>query len=731
MAKPLIPAATTPSTPPLQTAQERFDILMERVDKLYGTKLHNQAPAIKKDLQEQFGKVKTAADKADEFLDLAENIFDERRSALVQRKNVVRQLGEIDDIQLNPEKAKIRQHLSERHHINPKSTIEQIKNYNDSMVHIAVPALEYRQNVMFAGLETQDVVDMNLARLQSLRENNCDISAQEKQALTTRRSHNAALKENVARAAGAVHTVIQKVGDGIWSNQQAVDSKYAQEYAARKERLLQDLRSRIDPNQSNYGQLLNHLIGRLQASSDPLDIASFEAIKTQLIDEITKDQAEYKKRIDKFEKDLGDAHGAMLDDAQKYTDNASSMAVSRLISLGMILTPLGAFSIAGQVFNYLEPLANIFGPIFEANKSLGEGFGDAITSKEFGFLGQLMDKMQMDKAVEIVFDKTPILSQFTEVINYATDSQIAQGLMAEAAPLIGSPLLLIGIAGSYTLNRSPEELKHFKNKSDVQIKHKEALENMFKNLYGDVEKGWTEAHKAEGDQKAWDEKHEGTNSLLASVAEKEIKAQKEASIDVRVCKFFCENFHDLKMRQVLQGISKDLFDKCQAGIFNSDDDPKIISSQKMLRFLTDNEKSVAADRANLKANARQQFLLLGGIDENLVSKGVLNVSKIGDTMSEFIRLSDNSLKAEADKKRAVTQEKSDQQFFFDQARYYKIPYNKDKAGAEVIEKTLKKRRTDELKKEVTGIDTPRSWFQPSDSAVKALGGEEIAPARAS
>ncbi len=710
-------STTTAST--VSTPQQRFDTLIDRVDKLYKVKMHDQSPEIKKDLQRQFDNLQADAanpGKLKEFLDLAEDIFDERRAALVRRKNVVRQLGEIDDIQLNPEKAKIRQHLDEKYRIDQDATIDQIKNYDHSMVHIKVPSRNYRQNVMFAGLETQDMVDMNFARLQSLRDDGCDIADKEKESLKKRRSHNVALKEGVARAVGAVHSVIQRVGDGIWSEQQAVDSSYAREYSHKKDQLLQDLRSRIDPNCSNYSQLLNRIISKLSSSSDALDIASFEQIKESLLKEIVEYEKGYKERIDKFDKDIGDAHNAMLDDVQKYTDNASSMAVSRLISLGMILTPLGAFSVAGHVFNYLEPLSHIFGPIFEANKSLGEGFGDAITSKEFGFLGQLMDKMEVDKAVEIVFDKTPLFSQFTEVINYFTDSDIAQGLMAEAAPLIGSPLLLAGIAGSYSINRAPAELAHSRNKKDVHRKHNKVQEVLFENLYRELEKGWV-AKDANGK----DVIRNGSNESLAIMAGNYIDFQQKAAIDVRVCSFFCENFHKLEMAAVLKTISKELFDEFSKGTFADDRDPQKLSPQKMIKFLSQNDQTAQS----IRDKAYQQFLLLGAIDENLINKGALS-GQVSNTLDQFIRLSEASVKAEADEKRKTAREKFDQQFYFDQADYYKIPCQRTKEGAEIIAKTLKSRMADEWKKEVTGVETPRTWFQPTNDSVQALGGNAIA-----
>lgn len=735
--------SSTIKTPHLTDPQKTFDDLMGRVEGLYGAKEYDRSPKIKEGLEKHFKAVAGNASVAENFLDLIKDIFDERYVAVVQRKNVLRQLGEIDAVRLEPEKASAKAFLNQRYEIDSGATLEQIKNYDESVMRLSKPSLTYRRNVMFAGMETQDKIEMNLERLRIAMETGYDISQEQKEKMGNSRSHNREFKEGVARAAGVIHSTLQQLGKGIISETQAVDSRYNTEYCLKKEDLMRELKSKMSFNRSNYSNLMSKLQSKIEASNDLLDIASYDQMKNLLLEEIKKDEEEYKKRIDKFEKDVGEAHQQMLGDLQKHEDKTDEMWKYRLLSVFLVFTPLGAFSIAGHVFNYLDPLVKIFGPIFEANKSIGEGFGESITSKQFGFLGQLMDKMEIDKAVTAIIDKTPIVGQLTDALNTITDSQMAQQMMVEISPLQGSPLLLLGIGGTYALSRAPEELAHSRNKNGTDFgnissilpeflggknsrrdgfidKHDKILDETFKGLHSDIAKGWE--GKKDDDSK---EKHAGTESLLGNVVNKRYDILKQADIDVRMCKFFCNNFYNPKAEQSLKSISQDLFDACFAGEFL--DKKGNLSAEEMVRYLNPragdvNYETIKADRIKLKDGARQNFLLLAGIDNEVIESGVL--SKDPNTIAlEIEKIQKPHKKTELEMKVAEVKEKFGHQFFFAEAQKMGIPCAKDKSGAERTESVLKKNSLADLKAQLAGAEVPRTYFytNPDEKALKVFG----------
>ncbi len=150
----------------------------------------------------------------------------------------------------------------------------------------------------------------------------------------------------------------------------------------------------------------------------------------------------------------------------------------QLLQVFAIMTPLGAFSIAGQVFNWLDPLLDIFGPIL-GEGGIAQGIADASTSKQLGPFGKFAELIRFDDAVKTVLTKTPILSDVIEVASAITTSENVQLLGAEVSPaLTGSELLIIGIAGAAVILNAGDELDHRKNKKNLDTKIVSALKKL-------------------------------------------------------------------------------------------------------------------------------------------------------------------------------------------------------------------------------------------------------------
>jgi hypothetical protein len=137
----------------------------------------------------------------------------------------------------------------------------------------------------------------------------------------------------------------------------------------------------------------------------------------------------------------------------------------QLFQLFAIMTPLGAFSIAGNVFNYLGPIMDLFGPVL-GKAGVAEGISKVATSKQLGPFGKLAEIMRVDDVIKTVLTKTPILSEVIEIADILTTNKNVQLMGAEIAPLATAselPLLLIaGLISTRNVVNHSEQSKNSK-----------------------------------------------------------------------------------------------------------------------------------------------------------------------------------------------------------------------------------------------------------------------------
>ena len=677
-----------------QSPKERLDALLGKsLEELYGTAKFNRAEAYKKNLNDRFEESLKKGKEAD-FVDLVEDIFNERKEALRHRNNVVRQVNEIDSVKFTPANSSIKSFLDPSHAFNPNATIEEIKNQDKSIVHLRVPNYNYRKNVIFAGLESQDRVKMNNARFESLIDSGQDISKDEQERLKGVRSQSREFKEKIGTVVGVIHKGVDQIGKGIFSKTNAVDLQGVAEYNTKKAQLANDLKSQLNPNSSNYSQLLQKLMSKLYDSNQPLDEATQEKMSQMIKDGIKQEDAEYKVRMDKFNDDVKKLEEEMLSDMQKNADNSDGMWQSRVISMFLILTPIGAFSIAGEVFNYLEPFKDFIGPIFEANKGLGEGFADMITNeKYFGPLGKLMDLMEVDKAVEGIFD-LPLINQFSDLFEVMKDSDIGQGLINETASITsGAAVLpLLGIGVIHALTSVPKELEHHKKIKGDKKKHNDALVEAFKDLRSDLAKGWKETKK--DDSKV---AHKGSDDLIKDFVNKKYDILQDADRDLKMCKFFLDNVDKSSKEPLFEALFKDdtksFLQYYNEGKFN--DEKGVVSVNSVLDFLNDPEAK------GLKEKARENFLRLGAVDDSVIEKGELSKS-VDKTMIDQV--------SDADKKES--KKKFGEKFYQDLAQNYGM--GDAKMTTEQIAVRFKEMDVMSMKSDLDHIKTlsPSTRFSP-------------------
>ncbi|MDX2083061.1 MAG: hypothetical protein SFV53_03630 [Rickettsiales bacterium] len=710
------------NVPPLstRTADERqkdFDSLKSRISGLYSRKIQDRSKLIEKNLQEQFDKFNQTAGGADaeEFLRLTKEIFDEREIAIRHKKNTIRQLAEINAVNLVPQKAGVKSFVkqeeneSTRINFNPAGTLE-IKEHDSPRVYVTRPPESYYKQVFKANNEALDFADMNIARLENMMKNGRDLLDDEKEKLRTARSEDKITeftKSGFSQSLAALRSITNYAGRGIWHQSNILDSNYARKYSLTKEALLQDLLNQKSLDVSSYSSVLRRIQEKIGSSNDLIDIASCETIEKLINDEIRSDDLAYQAQIKKMDEEIQKYHDTMLSDMQEKLNKDDELWKYRALSMFLILTPIGAFSIAGHVFSYIDPLTEIFGPLF-GEGSIGEGMGKAVTSDAFGPFGTVMAGMKIDVAVQAIFDNTPILNSLCDTVNCITDSQIGQNLMVAGSPLLGSPLLLLGIAATYPITSAPEELKNSRETKQLEKKHSKILEDSLPKFYKEIKQNQeTEAKR---------------------FVEKKFEIQKKANLDAKLAEFFENYLQDYSVKPIMlkffgdqQLNGKNIFDLDVNGKNFTD-----LSAAEIIKFLNENE--------SFKKQLTERFLLLAAIDSSLINKGEIDLAKAAGNqqIAEFDRLSDNSndeIKKEKAKKIADCSKDFNDNFIINLGAGKYESYRNFSDGVERLENSLKSQEVNEIV-EIASIDyarerKPNSFCTPKEARVLGYNGRVI------
>ncbi len=759
---------------PILTPEERKKKILGRVAVLYGRSTRNPIERIKKDFENRYNAISASGNSAatERFLNLAEEICNQREDVARRNKNVIRQLAEIAKADAKPQSLDIaeyqRQLTPEALNLMGVGSIEDIQNYNSSIIHAAkleqnsitqnsfssIPGVgsvfglhpTYRKKVELAFDQTLDAVDANAARLESLLENGRDISDAEKKELSSKRSNWSGLRTLATESAALLYAGVQQAGKGVISESKAVDSSYNEKYSKNKERFLAELMQKISADQSQYGFAMQKYLSRINSQNfDPLDALACSQMRDLILNEIEADKKIDAERIKQLNEQLEKLHDTMLTGMQKHEDESDEAWKYRVLSVFLIFTPLGAFSIGGQLFNYLDPLANIFGPIFDAHLSFSEGLSGVMTSKEFGFMGQAVDAMGIDDATQWLLDNTPFVNSACDVVDALMDSEIGQGIFAEVAPMLGSPLTLLGIAGVFTVGRAPAELDHSKGLDDSVKKHDTAL----KAAFDAFEK---ESKEGKGGNK------KGSDARIEEFVNNQHELAKLTNIDLKMIEFLAKalgsgNGTLLESSKAFTGATfdcdgsggKTLFQMFDVGKFSDSGKPgDPISAKAMIKFLSGFSEKTEKDFADPKAyeafqvaqkelqkkankfreGLRKEFVLLSGIDANLQSNG-----PTPSNIAELTRLNSATAtdlqKKEAAEKLAAALKTFNQNFIFDQADRSAILNNRDVAEVAYLESLLKEKVVKKLKQDVTSAAVPSPIVRTESLTAEALHGENV------
>lgn len=541
-----------------------------------------------------------------------------------------------------------------------KSEIARVKYRDNPLIHTSMPSKNYRNIVFDTRVSVLDDIKINDNRLRVfLEEGRGDLTPEEKAGIKTRsRAWNRA-SNNFEELGETFHQITEWAGRGVLSSSKASDNKIYKDFLTRRNELISNMLWKAWPNaqdSSFYLKVLNKVNNALAGSDDMMDQATFQRMQKLITDEIKVEDTALKAELEVFNKKLNDMNESMLKGLQNHVDEDDRLWKYRCLQIFLLLTPLGAFSIAGQVFSYIDPLIELIGPLFDAGKTLGEGLGDMASSDVLGPFGKIVEAFRIDDGIQLFFDKTPIVSDLCEVFDFATDNDLVQNALGAASPLQYSPIALLAPAGLYSFFRADTEIRQYQKVSAYQESQQKALETIFKEFEKGRESGFEKDANgniviATKDFK--NGKHPGLEDRVNKFSAKRMATLKEANLDAKLVSFVSEPKNLDKLNDLFDGLKfkiKDAtgntIDQSMSEILNNGDKKKVF---EILYDVNSGDKKEALNRFLLfsaiqdSANSDAENLRLFCQERSAAEKKKLCDKSIKGLNDEFITRSAEKL----------------------------------------------------------------------------------------
>ncbi len=568
---------------------------------------------IKEKLRDNFIKI-CGDDKAEsnaahaiaikEQLEIAKKIFDERSDNIRCWKNVKRQEYEIRRFELKPGQVKLGNLMTQMadnmpfvnedgnyasnrngvasHNIyggdevavgvSPysfiggskfriESEIDRVKYRDNALIHTSMPPKAYRNIVFDTRVSVLDDIKINDNRLKVfLEEGRGDLTPEERAGIKTRNKTWNRVSNNFEEFGETIHQITEWAGRGVLSSSKASDSVTYKDFLTRRNELISNMLWKAGPNaqdSSFYLKVLNKVNSALAGSDDIMDQATFQKMQKLITDEIKVEDTAVKAELDAFNKKLNDMNDSMLAGLQEHVDEDDRLWKYRCLQIFLLLTPIGAFSIAGQVFSYIDPFMELIGPLFDAGKTLGEGLGDMASSDVLGPFGKIAEAFRIDDGIQLFFDKTPIVSNLCEIFDFLTDNDLVQNALGAASPLQFSPIALLAPAVLYSFFRADAEITQYQKISTYQESQQKALEEIFKTFEKGRKSGFEKDGKGNIVIATKDFKygqHAGLEERVNKFSAKRMATLKEANLDAKLVSFVSDSANADKLAELFDGL---------------------------------------------------------------------------------------------------------------------------------------------------------------------------------
>ena len=422
--------------------------------------------------------------------------------------------------------------------------IRAVQNRDTPIIHTRMPPKNYRNIVFDTEVKTLDEIKVNSERLGIFLDTGigAPLTDQEKKKLGVRNPTLHVLSNIVESAGDLVHQTVNWAGKGIIHKSKAADDDRHKNYLQKRSALLAQMAWAMGNNSRDgaaHTRILKAMNDALEGSDDIMDQAVFAKMQTIIANEIKAEDGATKEEMEDFNKKIQELNQKMLKGLQEQVNTEDEMWKYRVLQVFLLVTPLGAFSVAGQLFNYLDPLLELIGPIFDAHTSLSEGIASMTSSKVLGPFGKIAELVHLDEGIEIVLDKTPILSELLDVVDYALDSNIVQSGIAEVSPLSSSPLVFAGIAAVNSFFRFDAELTHHKKTRTFIDEQEKTLEDEIKRFQKEKEIGREkDDDRGISEADALKPKNLGLKNRIKIFAEKRFAGLKESNLDSQLTQLY-------------------------------------------------------------------------------------------------------------------------------------------------------------------------------------------------
>jgi hypothetical protein len=570
-----------------------------------------------------------------------------------------------------------------------ESQIDRIKYRDNALIHTSRPSKNYRNIVFDTRVSVLDDIKINDNRLRVfLEEGRGDLTPEERADIKTRSRAWNRVSNNFEELGETFHQITEWAGRGVLSSSKASDNKIYKDFLTRRNELISNMLWKAGPNAQDgsfYLKVLNKVNNALAGSDDIMDQATFQKMQKLITDEIRVEDTVLKAELDAFNKKLNDMNDSMLKGLQNHVDEDDRLWKYRCLQIFLLLTPLGAFSIAGQVFSYIDPLMELIGPLFDAGKTLGEGLGDMASSDVLGPFGKIAEAFRINDGIQFFFDKTPIVSDLCEIFDFITDNDLAQNVLGAASPLQYSPIALLAPAGLISFFRAGAEIMQYQKISAYQEAQQKALETIFKEFEKGRESGFEKDANgniiiATKDFK--NGKHPGLEDRVKKFSANRMAILKEANLDAELLRFVSDPDNEDKLADLFDGLK---FEIKKDAVGNTAKYPM----SEILEKCGDKKKffEIFCDvNSDAKKEAMDRFLLFSAIQDS----GKPFYDNLAAFHKEQERPKDDDKKKLYDKSIKVLNEK----FIAESAKKLNITNAQKQREIEEISKKIEDKNTD-------------------------------------
>ncbi len=201
-----------------------------------------------------------------------------------------------------------------------------------------------------------------------------------------------------------------------------------------------------------------------------LNETEFYLASNGIIDKLKKFDKEIMQKVAQTNERFNAVSKDTEDESQRLVEMRDAMLKKRLFYLFLVVAPF-------LPIPFLDTITNTLATMFDPNMTYGESMSSLVKSDQLGFLGDVIDFLEIDKLVQLFFDKTPIVSDIFGTIDNIAGSNLVYGTAQIISPMLSSPLPYAPLAIGAALMGSAQEVEFVSDKNKSYNNQKQMIEN--------------------------------------------------------------------------------------------------------------------------------------------------------------------------------------------------------------------------------------------------------------